>query len=336
MPHLPTGLGVRLRVPASSANIGPGFDSIGLALGLYDECEVRLEGERIRVAVEGEGAGVLPEDHEHLILRAMSHAWRRLDVTPPAGIALRCRNRIPQSRGLGSSAAAIVTGVLAAEALAALAAEGDGRARHGDVEVDRCLARDLASEMEGHPDNASASVFGGMTLSWPAGPPGRWCTTPLPIHPSIEVTVLVPSLALLTSTARAALPELVPHTDAAHNSARAALLVEAVGRRPELLLPATREWLHQEARRAAFPASMALVDRLREHGLAAVISGAGPSVLVLGTRGEHAVIRQVLDGLSASAGSADDWQLLRPGVADGGATVTVSLPGLRDPFGRGV
>ncbi|HET8599532.1 MAG TPA: homoserine kinase [Segeticoccus sp.] len=324
MPHLSTGLGVRVRVPASSANLGPGFDSVGLALGIHDECEVRLEGERICVQVEGEGAGVLPEDHEHLILRAMSHTWAHLGVTPPAGISVVCRNRIPQSRGLGSSAAAIVTGVVAAQALAALAAAGDRRPREGRVEVDRCQARDLASDMEGHPDNASASVFGGMTLSWPGDGPGQWCTAPLTVHPDVAVTVLVPSAALATSTARAVLPELVAHTDAARNSARAALLVEAIGHRPELLLAATMEWLHQEARRAAFPASMALVDRLREHGCAAVISGAGPSVLVLGTHEEALVIPQVLAGLPL-AGGASDWQVLRPGVADTGATVTVSL-----------
>lgn len=320
MAHLSSGVGVRVRVPASSANIGPGFDSVGLALALHDESEIRLEGDRIRVEVEGEGAGVLPEDHEHLILRAMSRTWAHLGVRPPAGITLRCRNRIPQSRGLGSSAAAIVTGVVAAQALAVLGASGVRGAPGSEVEVDRGLARDLASELEGHPDNASASVFGGMTLSWPAGGPGRWCTTLLAVHRQVEVTVLVPSSALATSTARAVLPELVPHADAARNAARAALLVEAVTRRPELLLPATREWLHQEARRTAFPASMALVDRLRDHGCAAVISGAGPSVLVLGPPEQATQVRRLVE----DAGGSGDWTVLQPGLAASGASVRVS------------
>ncbi|HET7303294.1 MAG TPA: homoserine kinase [Segeticoccus sp.] len=322
MAHLTSGVGVRVRVPASSANIGPGFDSVGLALALHDESEIRLEGDRIRVEVEGEGAGVLPEDHEHLILRALSGTWSHLGVRPPAGLTVRSRNRIPQGRGLGSSAAAIVTGVVAAQALAVLGAEEQDRAPGEEVEVDRNLARDLASEMEGHPDNASASVLGGMTLSWAAEEAGSWCTTRLAVHRSVEATVLVPSAALATSTARAVLPELVPHVDAARNAARAALLVEAVTRRPELLLPATRDWLHQEARRTAFPASMALVDRLRAGGCAAVISGAGPSVLVLGPPEQTTLVRRLVE----DAGGSGDWAVLQPGLAASGVAVRVSGP----------
>ena len=149
---------------------------------------------------------------------------------------------------------------------------------------DRSFTNDLASAVEGHPDNASASVYGGMTVSWSDDEvPGRVHTVQLDVHPDVVPVVLVPAAQLSTATARAVLPERVAHAQAALNSGRSALLVEAASRRPDLLLPATREWLHQEQRRASFPHTMGLVDRLRAHGHAAVVSGAGPSVLVLAT-----------------------------------------------------
>nr|WP_277628114.1 homoserine kinase [Arsenicicoccus dermatophilus] len=315
------GTGVRVEVPASSANLGPGFDTLGLALELRDTVAVQVTGDRLVVEVVGEGAEEVPRDASHLVVACLLEGLHRLGVEPPAGLKVVCRNVVPHSRGLGSSAAAAVAGYAAASALA------------GPLDLD--LVNDLAGAREGHPDNSSASVFGGMTLSWveDAGDVSRGRAVHLPgapartdvsvrtvrldAHPDVVPVVLVPDTALATATARAALPAQVAHGDAAANAGRAALLVEALARRPELLLPATRDRLHQEQRRAAYPETMALVDRLRAAGLAAVVSGAGPTVLVLATATNLAV----LQSLSLPEG----WLRLAPGVATTGV-VAIPLP----------
>ena len=299
---------VVVRVPASSANLGPGFDSIGLALGVWDECTVTVRDEPgLRIEVTGSGAGEVPLDETHLVYRTMVHTWSVLGVAPPRGLELRCHNTVPHGRGMGSSATAIVSGIVAAQAVLGLR---DG----SDPSVDLAVANDIAAALEGHPDNSSASVYGGLTLSWTDdGDDDRTRTVRAPIHEDVDVVVLVPAVQLSTAKARSVLPAQVRLGDAARNSARAALLVHALGHDPSLLLPATREWLHQEPRRPAYPSSMALVDRMRTAGHAAVISGAGPSVLVLTTR--HAA--------ASVAGLADeDWTVLRPGIPQVGALVT--------------
>lgn len=318
MTGLRAGAAVRVRVPASAANLGPGFDSFGLALGLWDEYEVSVTREPgLRIEVTGEAAGEVPTDESHLVHRAMARAFAELRVLAPRGLRVVARNGVPHGRGLGSSATAIVAGVVAAQGLCVVSEAQEG-ADGSEVLVDVAQASNLATQMEGHPDNASASVFGGMTLSWTADPgehrAGETSTVSLAVHPAVTAVVFLPEAQLSTHAARAVLPGWVSHRDAALNSARAALLVEAVTRQPGLLLPATRDWLHQEARRASFPPSMALVDALRAHGHAAVISGAGPSVLVLTTT--HRVA-----GVSAH-GDVHGWARLQPGIPARGATVT--------------
>jgi homoserine kinase len=305
------GSSVRVRVPGSSANIGPGFDSIGLAVGIWDEYVVTVTAHPgLCIDVEGEGAAYLPRDELHLVHRSMLAAWKRLDVPTPTGLHLGCRNAVPHGRGLGSSATSIVAGVVAAQGLCDIAT---GRRRPGDS-VDRAFANNLAAAIEGHPDNSSASVFGGMTLSWADDTgSGRVHTVQLEVSPEVIPLVFLPATQLSTAVARAVLPALVPHGDAARNSARAGLLVEAVARRPDLLLAGTREWLHQEQRRASMPDSMALLDTLRGNGHAAVISGAGPSVLVLTTTSQAAQVR----GL----GDPSVWLVLEPGIPQGGASL---------------
>ncbi|MDO5711338.1 MAG: SDR family NAD(P)-dependent oxidoreductase, partial [Micrococcales bacterium] len=291
--RLPTGVAVRVRVPASSANLGPGFDSIGLALGVWDEYVVALTGADaapgLRIGFAGNSQGV-PLDERHLVYASMRRAWARLGVQPTAGVVLHCANIIRQGRGMGSSAAAISAGVGAAYALAGLtdenydAAQAPGATAAIGESVDLAAVNDLAATLEGHPDNASASVYGGATISWvdETAPEGSQVhSVAIPVHPAIEPLVLVPEVQLPTATARAVLPAQVPHHEAALNSASAGLLVLALSSRPDLLLPATREWLHQEQRRSSFGGAMELVDDLRAQGHAAVISGAGPSVLVL-------------------------------------------------------
>ncbi|HQW74528.1 MAG TPA: homoserine kinase [Ornithinibacter sp.] len=307
--RLRAGVEVEVRVPASSANLGPGFDSIGCALGVWDTCRARVTSTPgLTVTVAGEGAGSVPLDATHLVHRAMVVAWGELGVEPPAGLALDCTNQVPHGRGMGSSATAIVTGIVAAQALADVSA-GDA----GDA-VDLTFANSLASRLEGHPDNASASVYGGFTLSWSDDEQASTTTVHLPVHPDVVPVVFAPDVQLSTAKARSVLPQQVRLADAAANSARSALLAHAIGFAPEHLLAATKEWLHQEARRPSYAASMSLVDRLRSRGHAAVISGAGPSVLVLARR-EH--VEEV------RAHGEAGWRVLTPGIPDHGARVTV-------------
>ncbi|MEU4479987.1 homoserine kinase [Micromonospora sp. NPDC023966] len=259
---------VRVRVPATSANLGPGFDSLGLALGLHDDVAAEVTAGGVRVAVTGEGAGELPDDDRHLVVTAMRAAFDALGGQP-TGLAVECVNRIPQARGLGSSSAAIVAGVLLARALVA-----DGATR-----LDDAAALRLASELEGHPDNVAPCLLGGFTVAW-TEPTGARAVS-LPVADTVRPTVFVPGERGLTSVARAALPATVPHGDAALNAGRAALLVHALTTDPALLLPATVDRLHQDYRAAGMPATTALVAALREAGVAAVVSGAGPTVLAL-------------------------------------------------------
>jgi homoserine kinase len=269
---------VRVRVPASSANLGPGFDTFGLALGLYDEVEVAIGDEGLTVEVDGEGAGGVPRDEAHLVVRAMRRAFAAFGDDPPPGLHLRCRNAIPHARGLGSSAAAAVAGAVAAAVLAG---------RDPNAEQESLLQ--LTAGMEGHADNAAASLLGGFVIAWAepgtGNTAGRFDAVRLDAHPGIAPVALVASVESSTATTRGLLPERIPLADAAFTGSRTALAVLALTRRPDLLLPATADRLHQEYRRPAYPESAALVDRLRAAGVAAVISGAGPTVLALTTNG---------------------------------------------------
>ena len=260
---------VTVRVPATSANLGPGFDALGLALDLHDEVSAQVTGGGVRVTVAGEGAGDLETDERHLIARAMLSTFGELGVAAPAGLALHCRNRIPQARGLGSSSAAIVAGVLLARAVV----------RTGAERFDDAAALRMAARIEGHPDNVAPCLRGGATIAWTADGGAR--AVRLTPAAAISPTVFVPRQRGLTAAARAALPATVPHADAAHAAGRAALLVHALTAEPALLFAATEDRLHQPYRAAGMPGSAALLTRLRAAGVAAVISGAGPAVLAL-------------------------------------------------------
>ncbi|MGL4746109.1 MAG: homoserine kinase [Dermatophilaceae bacterium] len=298
-------------MPASSANLGPGFDSLGCALGVWDTCRATVTAEPgLAIAVRGQGAGDVPLDEHHLVHRSMRTAWAELGAPFPAGLRLECDNAVPHGRGLGSSATAIVTGVVLAQALIAVASEPVDAGTPVEADLDRANA--LAARLEGHPDNASASVFGGVTLSWSDGVDGAVNTVQLPVHPDLDPVLLVPDAQLSTARARSVLPAQVRLADAAANSARTALLSHALAVAPKRLHAATRDWLHQDARRASYPRSMDLVDALRAAGYAAVISGAGPSVLVLVTRDVAVDIVE-----RAPVG----WRMLTPGIPATGAEV---------------
>ncbi|CAN5604893.1 homoserine kinase [soil metagenome] len=258
---------VTVRVPATSANIGPGFDAFGLALSRFDSVTASVLSGGLDIAAAGEGASSIPQDETHLIIRAMRAAFDVLGGQPP-GLRLSCVNRIPHGRGLGSSAAAIVAGVELARCLS-----HDGRAR-----LDDAGALALAARLEGHPDNVAACLLGGLTIAWTSDGTSR----AVRLQPQgFQPVLFIPSDQSATHTARAALPPLVPHADAAFNSARSALLTVALTGRPELLWTATEDRLHQHYRAASMPASSSLLAELRAGGVAAVISGAGSSVLAL-------------------------------------------------------
>ncbi|MFI6797818.1 homoserine kinase [Streptosporangium canum] len=292
---------VTVRVPATSANLGPGFDTLGLALALYDEVEVGLVdpgGPRSRsvgIEVTGEGAGELDDGEGHLIVKTMRLTFDRMGLPQPRGIRLRCLNRIPHARGLGSSSAAICAGILAARALAgapypavdgpdpAGGQAGPGRpAAQPEFTDDDVFA--LATEIEGHPDNVAPCLAGGLTIAWTDQSNAPHMVKLIP-HADIRPVAIIPRHRLSTEVARGLLPKDVPHSDASANAGRAALLIAALTERPEreLLLAATEDRLHQNYRAPAMPQSADLVQRLRGLGVPTVVSGAGPTILAFST-----------------------------------------------------
>lgn len=287
---------VGVSTPATSGNLGPGFDALGMAFEIRDDIRVRALAGPTRIDVTGEGAGKLPEDDTHLVVRALR---RGLDEAgaPQTGVELRCRNRIPHGRGLGSSAAAVVGGLVAARGLIS----------EPEALDDETVLR-LATEFEGHPDNAAPAILGGATVAW-IGAGGVPAATRLTVGGHVRPTLLVPPGELLTRTARSVLPETVPHRDAAFNVSRAALLVHALAQSAALLSPATEDRLHQQQRSQVMPQTLDVVATVRELGLPAVVSGAGPSVLVL---------TDVPDE-TARAFERHGWRVHTAGVAERGA-----------------
>jgi homoserine kinase len=299
MKQLAVGRGVTVEVPATSANLGPGFDCFGLALDWRERIELGGEESGFVIEVSGEGADEIPRDESHLIIRSALVGLADLGVRA-AGLRLSGHNTIPHGRGLGSSAAAIVAGLVGAAALAG-------------VDLDRSWLLRHATAIEGHPDNVAAAIYGGFVLAY-EGPAGVTVAQGR-LDPAIGLAVFVPDLPVATAQARNLLPATVPHAEAAANSGRAALLVHALGVDPDRLHDATRDWLHQHYRERAMPRSYELMTSLRARGFAAVISGAGPAVLVLGRADQLAALtgfpapgfrlRQSTVGHAASVARAD-------------------------------
>jgi len=260
---------VQVRVPATSANLGPGFDSFGLALGLHDLVRAEIIESGLRIEVRGFGEETAGLGEGHLVARAMRVAFELVGEQPP-GLALACDNAIPHGFGLGSSAAAIIAGLLAARALGGSA----GLDRLPDAAVLR-----LATDLEGHADNVAACLAGGLTIAWTSG--GSVRSTSMAPLLGLKPVLCVPPVPLSTEVARQVLPSTVPHADAARNSARAALLVAALRGEPARLFDATEDFLHQPYRAAAMPGTTRLIDALRAADVPAVVSGAGPAVLAL-------------------------------------------------------
>ena len=292
---------VRVRVPATSANLGPGYDSFGLALDRHDEVTASVTGGGLAIELAGTQTEQVPLDESHLVVRSMRACFDLLGGQPP-GLRLHCVNRIPHGRGLGSSAAAIVAGVELARGLCP-----DGRRL-----LDDAGALALAGRLEGHPDNVAACLLGGLTIAWLQDGTARAAR----LEPTgVRPVLFIPPHRSATAAARAALPAQVPHPDAAFNLARAALLPLALTGRPELLLAATEDRLHQGYRAAGMPASAGLIDQLRNDGIAAVMSGAGPTVLAL-TVGDQAG--------RAAAGCPAGWDCLELAPAAGAGAVAIA------------
>ena len=270
----------QISVPATSANIGPGFDCLGIALELRDRYAAQiLDDATFDVDVSGEGADEVKKDGKNLVIRSMMAGFEFMG-NKPKGIALRSLNVIPHGRGLGSSASAIVGGLALARSLVLT-----GEQYMSDEDLIT-----LATELEGHPDNVAAAFYGGATIAWSEKGVGR--AVNLKVDPRIKAMLLVPENQVPTAKARKLLPETISHHDAVLNSTNTALLVHALAERPDLLLTATADFLHQNYRAEAMPKSIALIEKLRGAGVAAVLSGAGPSVMILYS-GDESEIDQI-------------------------------------------
>jgi homoserine kinase len=291
---------VRVRIPASTANLGPGFDALGLALNLYNEVTAR-EAPSVSVTVEGEGTGKLPTGEHNVVVRAVRAAYEAVG-RPFPGCALSCVNRIPLARGLGSSAAAWVGGLLAGNALLG-------------SPLERAAILTLAARAEGHPDNVAAALYGGLTVSC-SGPNGTTAVA-LPVPEQLRWVVLVPEVTSATAEARAVLPQTVPRLDAVFNVQRVALLLASLqANRAEGLRLALEDRLHEPYRLSLFPWMPEVAAAARQAGaLGCVLSGAGPSLLA------------VVSGDAGGVAEAMEAALRRAGIRGGARALSVDVQG---------
>jgi homoserine kinase len=297
---------IQVQVPATSANLGPGFDSFGLAFGMYDRYVAQILDEGgLDIDVTGEGADEVPRTDKNLLVKAMYKGFDYLGGKPK-GLAVRALNVIPHGRGLGSSASAIIGGLVLARSLVLT----------GTDKMSDDVLLNLANEMEGHPDNVAAALYGGATIAWQDLVKGKAVARSihLPVDPRIKVMAFIPATALATKKARTMLPDSIPFADAQRNTVNAALMTQALTIRPDLLFAATEDFLHQSYRQEAMPASFALMQKLRQAGLAAFVSGAGPTVLALHTEGDEETIQ-----LSRAGGAKFEGKSLE--IASRGATL---------------
>jgi len=303
------GQRVTVRVPATSANLGPGYDSLGLALALHDTLTVEsLDTDELVFELHGEGAETLPRDASHLVIRAMDAAFGRLGYRH-GGLKVTAQNVNPHGRGLGSSASAVVAAVSAANAMVPA---GSRRGKDWILQ--------LTSEIEGHPDNVAPAIFGGLALSWQDSE--QYSSTSATVAGDVIPVVAVPDFELSTEAARALLPVSVGHHAAAMNSGRAALLIHALTQKPEFLLPGTEDYLHQSYRAEAMRPSAALIGALRKAGFAAVVSGAGPTVLVLANGAAQAGDAVAfIESFTANNTPDIGWRVLKLAVDVEGAKV---------------
>ncbi|NLH98251.1 MAG: homoserine kinase [Chthonomonadales bacterium] len=309
---------VRVRVPATSANIGPGFDSMGIALDLWNEFTLTLDRSRrgVHVTIEGEGADTLPRDATHLALATLFEDLAAHGLAIPEGVHLHSRNEVPAASGLGSSSSAVVAGLLMGAAL--IKAHAEGRAiRAHEVELGRVLSR--AVELEGHGDNVTPAIFGGLQVVYTHG--DHYRNRAIPIPPT-KVVVCVPDYAYLTTDARAALPKLISHADAVFNIGHAMLVAEALRSQDDALLAdAMRDSLHEPYRIPAIPgASAARASALHAGAIAVCLSGAGPGLMAFARR-DHDRIGEAMAAAFRSEGLTSRYWVLSATV--GGARLEI-------------
>jgi homoserine kinase len=254
-----------VRVPATTANLGPGFDCLALALDLWNQAVFTLEGHGIRVKVQGEGESLLAGDEHNLVARAAVRLYQLAGAPLPAGLTICCDNQVPIAGGLGSSAAAIIAGLMGANALLGNPISNDDLLR-------------TASAMDGHPDNVAAALSGGLTMVTSAGE--GVLSRRLPVTP-MTVVVAVPAIHLPTQAARAALPREVPMSDAVFNIGRTAFVIDALrSGNLTLLGKVMDDRLHQPYRLKLIPGGEEVFAAARKAGAMAVaLSGAGPSII---------------------------------------------------------
>ncbi len=259
---------VIVRVPASAANLGPGFDCLGMALDIWNEVTFRVAGSGVSIMIEGEGVEELPHDDTNLILRSAARLYEKEHVPFPKGIEIECHNRVPVSSGLGSSSAAVIAGLLGARKLL-------------ESSITDCDLLALAVEFEGHADNVAACLLGGLVIATHSA--GGWIAERIPMQP-LNLVVVLPRISLSTRQARAALPQTVSYHDAVANLANTALLVHALREgRKDLLNIAMQDSLHQPYRLKLIPgAEQAIQAAYAAGAYGAALSGAGPSLFAFG------------------------------------------------------
>lgn len=256
---------VLVRVPATSANLGPGFDCLGLALDIWNEIEFSMSGSSLQIEIEGEGSDVLPREASNLIYQCMQTLAENASHKLPNGIHVACKNNIPVSSGLGSSSAAVIAGLLGAKTLL-------------DLQISDHELLETALSFEGHADNISACLHGGLTITVSSA--GKLVVKKLAIKPLIAIIAL-PNISLSTRHARTVLPESVAMRDAIFNIGRTALLINALqGNDYEYLRIAMHDSIHQPYRLGLIPgAEEAISGSLAAGALGAALSGAGPSII---------------------------------------------------------
>jgi len=298
---------ITVLVPATTANLGPGFDCLGMALDLWNQVQV-TPGERPSVSIHGQGAGELPEDEGNLVYRSMEHLYQSRGAVAPS-FTVRCLNEIPLKRGLGSSAAAIVGGLLAADLLMRRT-EGGGEAE-GSLSLEELL--DLAVYLEGHPDNVAAALYGGMRLVAQEGQ--VLLCSPVPVPEDIHAVLFIPETRIATEDARAVLPDSISWADAVYNTGRVALLVNAMATgRLEDVAYGTQDRVHQPYRQRLFPAMKVIFSgALKGGALGVFLSGSGSTVMAL-TRGREMTVAYEMAEAARQASVAGDVKITRPSL----------------------
>lgn len=316
---------VVVKTPATSANLGPGFDTLGLALKIYDTLEVEfypnnLGEPTLKIGIYGEGETTLAKDETNLVAKSMRTVFDAVNVSQP-NIFLQANNVIPQGFGLGSSAAAIVSGMLAANTVLPTSHKLSGSEIFN-----------LACQIEGHPDNVSAALDGNLAISW-KNELSKFAFVSVPVLSTIKAAIFVPKTSVNTKTVRNVLPETVTHTQAVNNLARVALLVHGLTVDSDLLFPGTADFLHQNYRKSSMQNSFQLMCLLRNAGYAAAISGAGSAVLVLFTDetvqvkekgAAEPVGAKFFDFLDSKEVEFGNWSVEIVDISTKGATVVIN------------